>query len=101
MNNVVIISTNTLVSPVEVRIGKPEEILAPTTREEAKAMIIADIDSTLEALIHMVDTAHNNKYGDKNEIFKMIKDRIILESNPNLHEQPTNNEHPEPIENPS
>lgn len=45
-------------------IGKPPEITPPGTPEEAKEMILIDINCVTEALCRLIDIAHKNDYGD-------------------------------------
>lgn len=45
--------------------GKPPDIKAPETREEAQAMVLNDIASLSEALALLILMAHENQYGDK------------------------------------
>jgi hypothetical protein len=45
-------------------IGKPPEITPPGTPEEAKEMILIDINCVTEALCRLIDIAHQNNYGD-------------------------------------
>jgi hypothetical protein len=49
-------------------IGKPPEVPAPASPEEAKEMILVDINCVTEALCRLIDIAHQNKYGELNEL---------------------------------
>ena len=51
-----------------ILIGKPPEIAPPTTPEEAKDMILTDINCVCEALYTMIHTADQNNYGTKKEL---------------------------------
>jgi hypothetical protein len=55
--------------PHPISITKPSDTEpAPSTPEEAKAMINKDILCLQEALCVMIDAAHDNGYADRNEL---------------------------------
>jgi hypothetical protein len=49
-------------------IGKPPEVPPPATPEEAKEMILVDINCVTEALCRLIDIAHQNDYGELTEL---------------------------------
>lgn len=49
-------------------IGKPPEITPPETPEEAKEMILIDINCITESLCRLIDIAHQNNYGNMNDL---------------------------------
>jgi hypothetical protein len=52
-----------------ISITKPSDIEpAPANSEEAKTMVNKDILCLMEALCFMIDAAHDNGYGDRNEL---------------------------------
>jgi hypothetical protein len=63
MKNTIFISIDTE-RDQPIIIGKPPEITPPGTPEEAKEMIIIDINCVTEALCRLIDIAHQNKYGN-------------------------------------
>ena len=63
MKNVIYITIDTE-RDQPIIIGKPPEITPPTTPEEAKEMILIDINCLTEALCRLIDIANQNDYGD-------------------------------------
>jgi hypothetical protein len=63
MKNTIIISIDTE-RDQPIIIGKPPEITPPGSPEEAKEMIIVDINCVTEALCRLIDIANQNSYGD-------------------------------------
>jgi hypothetical protein len=49
-------------------IGKPPEIPPPASPEEAKEMILVDINCVTEALCRLIDIANQNSYGELSEL---------------------------------
>lgn len=76
MKSVMTISVDTDQNP-PMTITKPADIEpAPTNKDEAKNMINNDIFCMSEALCFMIDTAHSNGYGDRNELVNQIVIRL-------------------------
>lgn len=67
MKNTIFISIDTE-RDQPILIGKPPEITPPSTPEEAKEMIIIDINCVVEALCRLIDIANQNNYGDMVEL---------------------------------
>jgi hypothetical protein len=55
-------------------IGKPPEVPPPATPEEAKEMILVDINCVTEALCRLIDIANQNSYG---ELSQMVDNAIV------------------------
>lgn len=54
---------------VPISITKPHDIEpAPSNPEEAKLMINKDISCLMEGVCFLIDAAHDNGYGDRNEL---------------------------------
>ena len=67
MKNTIFISIDTE-RDQPIIIGKPPEITPPGTPEEAKEMIIVDINCVTEALCRLIDIANQNGYGNTIEL---------------------------------
>jgi hypothetical protein len=66
---------------IPISITKPiDSEPAPTNPDEAKTMISKDILCTLEALCFMIDAAHENGYGDRNDLIN----QAVIRLNKNL-----------------
>lgn len=53
-----------------ITFGKPQDIAAPTSKEEAQTMVLLDIQCVAEALNVLIHMAHQNGYGDRDELVK-------------------------------
>jgi hypothetical protein len=67
MKNTIFISIDTE-RDQPIIIGKPPEVPAPATPEEAKEMILVDINCVTEALCRLIDIANQNSYGELTEL---------------------------------
>jgi hypothetical protein len=75
-----------------ILIGKGQENEAPTTREEAREMILTDISCMCEALITLIHVADQNDYALKEDLVnKAIEQFNLLLVTPNKNEETTNN----------
>lgn len=73
MINTIIISIDTE-RDQPIVIAKPQDIAPPANAEEAKEMILNDINCMVSALSAMIDVADYNKYGNKKEL---VEDAIL------------------------
>jgi len=80
MKNTIFISIDTE-RDQPIIIGKPPEITPPGSPEEAREMIIIDINCVTEALCRLIDIANQNSYGD----ITQLVDKAIM----SLHEMKT------------
>ena len=78
MKTVINISIDTE-SKTPISINKPEEIVPPKNAEEAKGIIITDINCLTEALCFMVGVAEDNGYINGNETLTQIIVRLNKE----------------------
>ena len=69
MKNVIIIDVDTE-REQQLQIGKPSDIQAPTSPEEAKAIIVNDIACVFETFKTMVLIADKSGYGKKEDYIK-------------------------------
>ena len=70
MKNIIIIDVDTEREGQQLKIGKPSDILAPTSPEEAKGIILSDIACVFEAFKTMVLIADKSGYGKKEDFIK-------------------------------
>lgn len=73
MKNAIYITIDTE-SDQPIIIGKPPEITPPGTPEEAKEMILIDINCVTEALCRLIYIANQNGYGD---LVKLVDNSIM------------------------
>lgn len=73
MKNTIIISIDTE-RDQPIIIAKPQDITPPANADEAKVMILTDINHTVDALSTMIDVADFNKYATKKEL---VEDAIL------------------------
>ena len=78
MKTVINISIDTE-SKTPISINKPEEITPPKNAEEAKEVIITDINCLTETLCFIVGVAEDNGYVNANEILTQIIVRLNKE----------------------
>lgn len=57
-------------------IGKGLDCKPPTTKEEAKEMILGDLACMCDAVLTMIHLADQNSYADKHEIIPKIIDEL-------------------------
>jgi hypothetical protein len=69
MKNIIIIDVDTE-REQQLQIGKPSDIKAPTSPEEAKSIIINDISCVFETFKHMIIIADQSGYGKKEDFIK-------------------------------
>lgn len=67
MKNTIFISIDTE-RDQPIIIGKPPEITPPATPDEAKEMILIDINCVTEALCRLIDIANQNGYGETTQL---------------------------------
>jgi hypothetical protein len=67
MKNTIFISIDTE-RDQPIIIGKPPEVAPPASPEEAKEMILVDINCVTEALCRLIDIANQNSYGELTEL---------------------------------
>lgn len=83
MKNVIIIDVDTE-REQQLQIGKPSDIQAPTSSDEAKAIIVNDIGCVFETFKTMVLIADQSGYGKKEDYIKTaIKDlnELLVKNN--------------------
>jgi len=75
MKNTIIINIDTEKKP-PITFGKEEGSIIPTTWEEAKPLIVTDINCITDALITLIDVADQNDYADKESVLTEIIARL-------------------------
>jgi hypothetical protein len=75
MKNVIYIDIDTE-REQPILIGKGQETVLPTTREEAAKMILEDIACVCDALISLIHVADQNEYGVKETLTEQVKNQI-------------------------
>ena len=77
-----------------ILIGKGQENEPPTTRDEAKEMILTDISCLCEALITLIHVADQNEYAHKEDMVNKAIEQLGLLLTPSTTTEETtdNNE---------
>ena len=75
MKNIVIIDVDTDRIP-RLKMVKPNSFPEPTTNEELKTMLMADMGSTCEALFTMISLASHHGFGKKEDFLNIAKNLL-------------------------
>jgi len=60
-----------------ILLGKGADSPPPTSPEEAKEMVLNDVECMTEALISLMHLAHENKFGDKEVLFDGVMKKFF------------------------